>query len=125
MASLRGSAKDAAQQRTHDLIQRILGLVPTLPDTIPEAEKNDVICTAMKTTGESAFATFNRRMDAIIGEDTRDKSGRLRYIRRGRLGLKAVCTYLERVLDQPGLQYDLMDIKLERLVKELEFYQQQ
>lgn len=124
MATLRGSAKDAAQDRTHGLIQRILELVPTLPDTVPEASKEDVIYTAMKKTGESAFATFNRRMDAIIGEDTRNEEGRLQYIRRGRLGLKAVCTYLERVLDLPGLQYDLMDIKLERLVQELEFYQQ-
>lgn len=108
MASLRGTARDAAQQHTHNLIQRIVSLVPTLPDTIPEAEKDDVIYTAMKKTGESPFATFNRRMDAIIGEDTRDNAGRLQHIRRGRLGLKAVCAYFERVLDEPGLQYELM-----------------
>lgn len=124
MSSRRTTDKNAAQQHTFDLIQRIHELVPTLPDTIPEAEKTDVIYTAMKKTAESAFATFNRRFDAFAAEDTRSKeSGRLQYIRRGRLGLNAVCAYLKRVLDEPGLQYDLMDIKLERLIKELEFYQ--
>lgn len=123
MSSLRGDARDAAQQHTFELIQRILALSPTLPDTIPLAEKDDTICTAMNKTGESPWATFNRRFDAIFGEDTRNDSGRLQHLRRGRLGLKAVCTYLERVLDQPGLLYDLMDIKLERLIRELEFYQ--
>lgn len=116
----------SAKEHTRDLITQIDSLISALPETIPEATKDDIIYTAMKANGDTPFETFNRRMDAIIGEDLRDEQGRLRYLRRGRHGLKAVCAYLERIMDsdQPGMQYALMDIKLERLIAELKFYQQ-
>lgn len=122
MSSNRVNQKTDSELRTLELIQGIIALAHKLPDTIPDATKEDVICTAMKTTGDTDWETFNRRFDAVFGDDCRDADGRLKYLRRGRLGLTAVCSYLQRVPDQKGMPLDLVNIKLERLLDELKFY---
>lgn len=70
--------------------------------------------------GESAWQTFNKRFDALFGEDCRDASGRLCHIRRGEYGMDKVSTYLSSI-NFDDMPLDLVAIKLNRLKTELEY----
>ena len=72
---------------------------------------------------ETAHKTFNRRFDAMFGEDCRDPAGRLHYIRRGKLGLGCVCAYLSEIDWADNFPLDIVKIKLRRLFTELQYHQ--
>ena len=68
---------------------------------------------------ETAHETFNRRFDAMFGEDCRDNDGRLHYVRKGKLGLGRVCSYLSKIDWADNFPLDIVEIKLQRLITEL------
>lgn len=107
-----------------ELVQDIVNLSKKLPQSVPEATKDDKIYEVMTNVdGESAWATFNRRFDILFGEDCRDKNGRLHHIRRGRHGMIKVTSYLSRVIvNENTLKgfYAPAAIKLNRLKAELQ-----
>ena len=101
------------------LITNIITLSKGLPQSIPVATKEDKIYTVMSSPeGEDEWQTFNRRFDAMFGEDCRDKEGRLHHIRRGLHGMAKVSAYLEK-LDVVSMPLELMALKLVRLNKEI------
>ncbi|EMD30430.1 hypothetical protein CERSUDRAFT_101389 [Gelatoporia subvermispora B] len=96
-------------------IQTIKSLAEKLPDSVPEASKEDKIYQVLKLNreGDTIWETFNRCMDILIAEDTRDPTtGRLPYIRRGRHGIVKVAAYLALVADDKAMKpfYELMII---------------
>jgi hypothetical protein len=105
------------------LIVNIVSLSQGLPATVPIATKGDKIYSVMTSApGESTWHTFNRRFDALFGEDCRDQHGRLHFICRGLYGMDKVCSYLESIdLTASDLPLDLIKIKLERLNNEILF----
>ena len=72
---------------------------------------------------ETAHEMFNRRFDAMFGEDCRDDAGRLLYIRKGKLGLGRVCSYLSKIDWADNFPLDIVEIKLQRLITELKHLQ--
>ena len=70
-----------------------------LPATVPVAQKDgEIHQTIIKTHGEDHWETFNRRLDILFGEDSRDKATkRLNNIQRGKYGMQTVCTYLSTI----------------------------
>jgi hypothetical protein len=94
-------------------------LANTLPSSVPNGSKDDKIWAVMNADdGETPHETFNKRFDAMFGEDCRDCHGRLHHVRRGKLGLGLVCSYLTK-LDWTCIPLDLAEIKLQRLLVEL------
>lgn len=70
--------------------------------------------------GDTAHEMFNKRFDAIFGEDCHDSSGHLLHIHKGKHGLGLICLYLSQidwVVDDFLL--DIVEIKLQRLLSEL------
>ena len=70
-----------------------------------------------------AHKTFNRCFDAMFGEDCRDTSGRLQYVHKGRLELGRVCSYLSKIDWADNFPLDIVEIKLQRLIRELKHFQ--
>jgi hypothetical protein len=108
------------------LVKIITTLSNSLPQssTIPVGTKEDKIWTVMHSEeGEKAHETFNRRFDAMFGEDCRDTAGRLQHVRRGKLGLGNVCAYLSKIDWADNFPLDIVEIKLQRLVAELQHHQ--
>lgn len=90
-----------------------------LPSSVPLGSTEDKIWAVMNSDdGETPHETFNKRFDAMFGEDCRDLHGRLHHVRRGKLGMGLVCSYLTN-LDWTDLPLDLAEIKLQRLLVEL------
>jgi hypothetical protein len=67
----------------------------------------------------TAHETFNK-FDAMFGDDCGNSVGRLQYIRRGKHGLGLVCSYLSSVDWADDFSLDIVEIKLQRLLAELE-----
>ena len=102
------------------LVKAITTLSNGLPHSIEQGTKEDKIWSVMNTREcDIAHETFNRRFDALFGEDCRDSGGRLQYIRKGKLGLGRVCSYLSKVDWADNFPLDIVEIKLRRLVVEL------
>ncbi|KAG6883266.1 hypothetical protein C0992_009256, partial [Termitomyces sp. T32_za158] len=57
----------------------------------------------------------------MFGEDCRDSCGRLEHVRRGKLGLGLICSYLSKINWADGFPLDLVEVKLERLIAELKY----
>ena len=68
---------------------------------------------------ETPHETFNRHFDALFGEDCRDDGGRLQYVRKGKLGLGCICSYLSKIDWTDNFPLDIVEIKLQRLISEL------
>jgi hypothetical protein len=102
-------------------IENLPSLCDALPTTVPEAIEEDLIHHVITTvTGEDPWHTFNRRFDILFGEDCRDDKGRLHHLRRGPLGMGAICTYLKSLdLSNTCFMHELMEKKLTRLVQEI------
>ena len=72
---------------------------------------------------EDAFETFNQCFDVMVGEDCHDPIGQLQHIHWGKLGMGVVCSYLSNIDWVKGFPLDLVEIKLQWLMTELEFLQ--
>jgi hypothetical protein len=106
------------------LIKIIATLSNSLPKSTPFGTKEDKIWTVMHTEeGKTAHETFNRRFDAMFGEDCRDTAGRLQHVRKGKLGMDNVCTYLSKIDWADNFPLDIVEIKLQRLLAELQHHQ--
>jgi hypothetical protein len=65
------------------------------------------------------WETFNRRMDALFGNDICDRStGRLLHVKRGTFGINLVLRYFDEATSKGTLDWDLATIKVNRLVTE-------
>ncbi|KAL1657695.1 hypothetical protein GGF50DRAFT_121580 [Schizophyllum commune] len=105
-----------SQEDVVQLSTDIKALAKQLPSSVPIASKDGMIYRILRDShGESAWATFNKRFDALYGEECRDADGKLKNIERGKYGLDGVCKYLDIAVQQGSMPYDLMSIKLERL----------
>jgi hypothetical protein len=101
------------------LVAEICTLANALPLSVPNGSKDDKIWAVMNSDdGETPHETFNKRFDAMFGEDCRDVHGRLHHIHRGKIGMGLVCSYLTN-LDWTDFPLDLAEIKLQRLLAEL------
>jgi hypothetical protein len=101
------------------IVSDICTLANALPSSVPNGSKEDKIWVVMNSDGgKTQHETFNKRFDAMFGEDCRDSHGRLHHVRRGKLGIGLVCLYLTN-LDWTDIPLDLAEIKLQRLLVEL------
>lgn len=104
------------------LVKDITALSKALPLSVKQGTKDDKIWSVMNADErDTEYETFNRRFDAMFGEDCRDSAGRLQHIRQGKLGLGLVCAYLSKRDWGNGFPLDLVEIKLQRLIAELEY----
>ena len=102
------------------LVKTITALSNALPKSVPNENTKDKIWTVMHSPeGEAPFETFNKRFDALFGEDCRDSDGRLHFIRQGKNGMGLVCAYLNTLDWTADVPLDLVEIKLQRLSTEL------
>ena len=63
------------------LIKSLTALSSNLPQSVQNGTKEDKIWRVMNMEeGETAHETFNRRFDAMFGEDSRDAAGHLQYV---------------------------------------------
>jgi len=101
------------------LVKNITTLSAKLPKIVPNGSEDDKIWAVMnRKEWETAFETFNERFDALFGEDCRDSDGRLHYVRKGKLGMALIGSYLSKI-EWSGFPLDLVEIKLIRLITEL------
>ena len=102
------------------LVKEISTFSSSLSDAIPKGSKDDKIWSVMNTEeGDNPHETFNRRFDALFGEDCRDSGGHLHYVCQGKLGMGLVITYLSKINWTKDFPLDIVEIKLQRLVDEL------
>lgn len=102
------------------LVKDITVLSNSLPRSVQQATKDNKIWSIMNAgQGETAHETFNRCFDAMFGQECRDSTGCLKHIRKGKLGMGLVCSYLSKCDWADGFPLDLVEIKLVRLVEEL------
>lgn len=110
-------------ETTKQLVKKISALSSSLSDAVPKGSKTDKIWSVMNTEeGDSPHETFNRRFDALFGEDCRDSHGRLHHVRQGKLGMGLVVSSLSKV-DWTNFPLDLVELKLQRLIAELQHLQ--
>jgi hypothetical protein len=103
----------------NSLVADICTCANGLPSSVPNGSTEDKIWAVINSDdGETRHETFNKRFDAMFGEDCRDLHGRLHHVRHGKLGMGLVCSYLTN-LDWTDLPLDLAEIKLQRLLVEL------
>ena len=107
------------------LVKEITTLSNSLLDSVPNGSKDDKIWSVMNTEElDTPHETFNRRFDAIFGEDCRDSNGRLHHVRQGKLGMGLVVAYLSKINWMTGdFPLDLVELKLQRLITELKTLQ--
>src|ERR1700679_3315210 len=106
------------------LIKSITTLSNSLPHSVQQGTMEDKIWSVMNTEEcETAHETFNKHFDAMFGEDCRDDTGRLKYVRRGKLGLGRICSYLSKIDWADNFPLDIVEIKLQRLITELRHLQ--
>ena len=87
----------SAQIIVEDQIGHLKALVSALPSSVPPATEDGRIATVFTKIPESKdpddqWPVFNRRMDALFGEDLR-VNGRLLNVTRGPFGMDMVIQY--------------------------------
>lgn len=101
------------------LVTEICALANGLSSSVPNGSKDDKIWAVINLDdGKTPHETFNKRFDAMFGEDCCDLHGRLHHVHCGRLGIGLVCSYLTKI-DWADFPLDLAEIKLQRLLVEL------
>lgn len=106
------------------LVKEIGTLSSSLADSVPKGSRNDKIWSVMNAgERDTPHETFNRRFDALFGEDCRDSNGRLHHVRQGKLGMGLIVAYLSKTDWTLGFPLDLVEIKLQRLIAELKHLQ--
>ena len=68
---------------------------------------------------DAPFKMFNCRFDALFGEDCHNSQGHLHHVHQGKLGMGLVVSYLSK-LNWANFPLDLVELKLQRLVAELQ-----
>jgi hypothetical protein len=107
-------------QGIQHLVKTITALSNSLPKSVPNGNTKDKIWIVMHSPeGETTFETFNKRFDALFGEDCCDSDGRLHFICQGKNGMGLVCAYLNKLDWTADVPLDLIEIKLQRLSTEL------
>jgi hypothetical protein len=102
------------------LVKDITTLSNALPQSIQQGTKDDKIWSVINAgERDTAHKTFNCQFDALFGEDCWDASGHLLHVRRGKLGLGLVTSYLSKIDWAHGFPLDIVEIKLRRLLTEL------
>ncbi|KAF8187082.1 hypothetical protein K438DRAFT_2019749 [Mycena galopus ATCC 62051] len=108
-----------------DLVKKIVKLTLFLPETVPLAtEEDDIPLCIFELEGEdgTVASTFNCRVNILFGEHVRDSDGRLKYMRRGNLGMDCVVKYLESIhWESTKILLDLAQGKLVRITDELDY----
>jgi hypothetical protein len=105
------------------LVKEISTLSISLSDAVSKGSRDDKIWTVMNTKeGDTPHETFNRRFDALFGEDCRDSHGRLHHVRQGKLGMGLIVSYLSKI-NWTDFPLDLVELKLRRLITELQHLQ--
>ncbi|KAH9981927.1 hypothetical protein BJV77DRAFT_1073197 [Russula vinacea] len=98
------------------LVKNVAALSNSLPRSVPNGTTKDKIWAIMHTQdGETMFETFNKRLDALFGEDCRDSDGHLYHIHQGKNGMGLICTYLNQIKWTLDIPLDLVKIKLPQL----------
>jgi hypothetical protein len=106
-------------------VDQLKALVKRLPSTVPVATKDDRIVevfTNIPVSDNPAedWETFNRRMDALFGNELRDSNGRLLNVKRGTFGIDLILKYFDDVVTKGTLNWDLTAIKVDRLIAKLQ-----
>jgi hypothetical protein len=118
------SVKMSTISEIKTLIKAITTLSNSLPQSVQQGTKEDKIWSVMHTEEwETAHKTFNRHFDAMFGEDCWDASGCLQYVHKRRLGLGCVCSYLSGIDWADNFSLDIVEIKLQWLIRELKHFQ--
>ncbi|KAJ7894933.1 hypothetical protein B0H14DRAFT_3854189 [Mycena olivaceomarginata] len=108
-----------------DLVKKIAKCTLFLPETVPLAIEEDDIprrIFELEVEDGTVASTFNRRVDILFGEHDRDSDGRLKYVRRGNLGMDCVVKYLESIhWESAKIPFDLAEGKLARIADELDY----
>ncbi|KAJ7828079.1 hypothetical protein B0H14DRAFT_3719666 [Mycena olivaceomarginata] len=108
-----------------DLVKKLAKLTLFLPETVPLAtEEDDIPCHIFELEGEddTVTSTFNRRVDILFGEHVRNPDGRLKYVRRGDLGMDCIVKYLKSIhWESAKIPLDLAQGKLARIADELDY----
>ena len=106
------------------LVKDIGAFSNSLSDSEPKGSKDDKIWSVMNTEErDTPHETFNRWFDALFAEDCRDSNGHLHFVRRGKLGMGLVASYLSKINWTIGFPLDLVKLKLHCLVIELKVLQ--
>ena len=106
------------------LVKHSHALSNGLPPSVQTGTKDDKIYLVMNSAeGEDAFETFNQHFDVMFGEDCHDPTSHLQHIHQGKLGMGVVCSYLSNIDWVKGFPLDLVEIKLQWLMTELDFLQ--
>ncbi|KAK7007345.1 hypothetical protein R3P38DRAFT_3597666 [Favolaschia claudopus] len=121
--------KALATKPVLDLIKQMRRLAGLLPDSVPEGsleteddKKIFHVTSQVHGIDNTVLGTFNRRFNILFGEDTRDNDGRLKYMRRGPMGMDLVLKYLDSIHWQTAqIPLDLAKLKLGRVVAELTY----
>jgi hypothetical protein len=78
----------SALETIKQLVKEISMLSNSLSDMVLKGSKDDKIWSVMNTKeGDTLHETFNRRFDALFGEDCHDSCGCLHYVCQGKLGM--------------------------------------
>ena len=118
------SVKMSTISEIKTLVKAITTLSNSLPQSVQQGMKEDKIWSVMNTEEwEMAHETFNRCFDAMFGEDCWGASGCLQYVHKGRLGLGCVCSYLSKIDWADNVLLDIIEIKLQRLIRRLKHFQ--
>jgi hypothetical protein len=120
------SVPNPSQIAVEGQIQCLSSLVSLLPSSVPLATKNDEIFRIftkipIPDDPEDQWPVFNRRMDILFGEDVRNTNGRLANVVRGPLGMDLVMDYLSKAVTARYLLWEPVQLKLERLINELQW----
>ncbi|KAF9009682.1 hypothetical protein BDQ17DRAFT_1539073 [Cyathus striatus] len=119
----------AATANSHSIfthIERLSYLTSFLPDSITVAKEDSMINRVFTTIPVPSvpngdhWPVFNQCMDILFGEDRRNTDGNLLFIQRGQYGMDLVVDYIRSTVKFHKIPFDIADIKVKRLVDELE-----
>ncbi|KAG6839503.1 hypothetical protein C0991_002005 [Blastosporella zonata] len=95
-------------------VSLLQSLLPKLPKSIPAATTTDRINEVFSNIpvgSKESWVVYNHRFDALFGEDTCNKTGRLANFLRGPFGMNLVIAYLQTTLNDTGLLWIPAQIK--------------
>jgi hypothetical protein len=106
-------------------LDKLKGLAKQLPASVPIATKDGRIMEVFSSIPISEnptehWETFNRRMDALFGDELRNSDGRLLHVERGAFGIDLILEYFDDAVSKGTLNWDLAAIKVDRLVTEFQ-----